>query len=168
MYALNGLMSNDSGWTNIEASSSAEIHCGDDYIFRYYVGAAGVNATAEKKALTLLYTDSIVKAYKIFSSDESFEGITNVYDLNRHPNETMVVDDALYHAFELIAETGNRAIYLAPVYTEYDNLFFCNDDSETVNYDAYQNGEVAAYFSEVAAYSNDPSDVNVEDRKSVV
>lgn len=50
MYALNGLMSNDSGWTNIEASSSAEIHCGDDYIFRYYVGAAGVNATAEKKA----------------------------------------------------------------------------------------------------------------------
>ena len=134
----------------------------DDYIFRYYVGAAGVNATAEKKALTLLYTDSIVKVYKIFSSDESFEGITNVYDLNRHPNETMVVDDALYHAFELIAETGNRAIYLAPVYTEYDNLFFCNDDSETVNYDAYQNGEVAAYFSEVAAYSNDPSDVNVE------
>ncbi len=85
-----------------------------------------------------------------------------MYDLNRHPNETMVVDDALYHAFELIAETGNRAIYLAPVYTEYDNLFFCNDDSETVNYDAYQNGEVAAYFSEVAAYSNDPSDVNVE------
>ena len=48
------------------------------------------------------------------------------------------------------------------MYTEYDNLFFCNDDSETVNYDAYQNGEVAAYFSEVAAYSNDPSDVNVE------
>ena len=32
----------------------------------------------------------------------------------------------------------------------------------SVNYDAYQNGEVAAYFSEVAAYSNDPSDVNVE------
>ena len=75
MYALNGLMSNDSGWTNIEVGSSAEIHCGDDYIFRYYVGAAGVNATAEKKALTLLYTDSIVKAYKIFSSDESFEGM---------------------------------------------------------------------------------------------
>lgn len=50
MYALNGLMSNDSGWTNIEASSSAEINCGDDFIFQYYVGAAGVNATAEKKS----------------------------------------------------------------------------------------------------------------------
>lgn len=162
MYALNGLMSNDSGWTNIEASSSAEINCGDDFIFQYYVGAAGVNATAEKKALTLLYTDSIVKAYKMFSSDESFEEITNVYDLNQHPNETLVVDDALYHAFELIEETGSRAIYLAPVYAEYENLFFCNDDSETVSYDAYQNGEVAAYFSEVAAYSNDPSKVNVK------
>lgn len=49
MYALNGLMSNDSGWTNIEVGSSAEIHCGDNFIFQYYVGAAGVNATAEKK-----------------------------------------------------------------------------------------------------------------------
>lgn len=68
----------------------------------------------QKKALTLLYTDSIVKAYKMFSMDESFEGITNVYDLNQHPNETMVVDDVLYHAFELIAETETRAIYLAP------------------------------------------------------
>ena len=34
MYALNGLMSNDSGWTNIEACSSAEILCGDEYYFR--------------------------------------------------------------------------------------------------------------------------------------
>ena len=65
MYALNGLMSNDSGWTNIEASSSAEINCGDDFIFQYYVGAAGVKChRRKKKALTLLYTDSIVKAYK--------------------------------------------------------------------------------------------------------
>lgn len=55
MYALNGLMSNDSGWTNIEASSSAEINCGDDFIFQYYVGAAGVNATAEKSADAALH-----------------------------------------------------------------------------------------------------------------
>ena len=72
MYALNGLMSNDSGWTNIEVGSSAEIHCGDDYIFRYYVGAAGVNATAEKKALTLLYTDSIVKECETGSEGGAF------------------------------------------------------------------------------------------------
>lgn len=50
MYALNGLMSNDSGWTNIEVGSSAEIHCGDDYIFRYYVGAAGVKCHRRKKS----------------------------------------------------------------------------------------------------------------------
>lgn len=162
VYALNGLMSNDSGWTNIEASSSAEISCGDDFIFQYYVGAAGADATAEKKALTLLYTDSIVKAYELFSSDESFDGITNVYDLNQHPNEILTVDDALYQAFELIAETKSREIYLAPVYAEYENLFFCNDDSETVNYDAYQNEEVADYFAKVVAYSNDPSMVDLQ------
>ena len=45
---------------------------------------------------------------------------------------------------------------------EYDNLFFCNDDAETVSFDAYQNTEVAAYFSEITAYTNDPEMVNLE------
>ena len=162
VYALNGLMSNDSGWTNIEASSSAEINCGDDFIFQYYIGAAGVNATTEKKALTLLYTESVVKAYQMFCNDESFEGITNVYDINEHPNEELTVDAVLYQALEQIVSSGRRELYLAPVYTEYDNLFFCNDDVETVSFDGYQNEEVASYFSEVASYANDPDMVNME------
>ena len=162
LYALNGLMSNDSGWTNIEASSSADINCGEDFIFRYYIGAAGVNATAEKKALTLLYTDSVVKSYQMFCNDSSFEGMTNIYDINKHPNEVLTVDAALYAAFEQIAETGRREIYLAPVYTEYDNLFFCNDDAETVSFDGYQNEEIASYFLSVASYTNDPEMVNLK------
>lgn len=162
IYALNGLMSNDSGWTGVEASSSAETNCGDDFIFQYYIGAAGVDATAERKALTLLYTDIMVKAYELFHNDESFEGVTNVYEINQHPNETLEVDPVLYDAFEKIAESGRRELYLAPVYLEYKNLFFCNDDSETVNYDAVQNPEVAQYFKEVADFAGNPEMVDMK------
>ena len=162
IYALNGLMSNDSGWTSIEASSSAETNCGDDFVFQYYVGAAGVDATAEKKALTLLYTDALVKAYEVFHNDEAFEGVNNIYEINQHPNEELTVDPVLYGAFETVAEYGRREVYLAPVYLEYKNLFFCNDDSETFHYDAEQNADVRTYFGEIAAYANDPSMVNVE------
>ena len=162
VYALNGLMKNDSGWTNIEVSSSADINCGEDFIFQYKIGVSGMDATAEKKALTLLYTDAAVKAYQNFQNDETFEGVTSVYDINQHPNEELTVDPILYQAFEIFAYTGRRELYLAPIYREYDNLFFCNDDAETVSFDAYQNTEVAAYFSEITAYTNDPEMVNLE------
>ena len=162
IYALNGLMTTDSGWTSIEASSSAETNCGDDFIFQYYIGASGVDATAERKALTILYTDIMVKAYEIFHNDESFDGVTNVYDINQHPNETLEVDPALYNALEEVVESGRRELYLAPIYQEYKNLFFCNDDSETVNYDAVQNPEVAAYFKEIASFAGDSSKIDLK------
>ncbi len=161
-YAFHGLMSNDSGWTNIEASSSAELNCGDDFIFQYYIGAAGVNATAEKKALTLLYTDAVVKAYEMFNNDGSFDGMTNLYDINQHPNEELTVDEALYHALEQIGESGRRELYLAPIYADYDNLFFCNDDAMTVDFDAWTNEELASYYTQMLTYTNDPAAVSVE------
>ena len=162
IYALNGLMSNDSGWTNIEVSSSAETNCGEDFIFQYYIGAGSVDATAERKALTLLYTDIMVKSYELFHNDEAFEDVTNIYEINQHPNEVLEVDPVLYQAFETVVESGRREIYLAPIYVEYKNLFFCEDDSQTVNYDVEQNADLSDYFAQVLPYCNDPSMVNVE------
>lgn len=162
VYALNGLMGSESGWTEIKVSSSADINCGEDFIFRYNIGNAGVSASAESKALTLLYTEASQKAYKMFNNDASYEGITSVYDINQKPNQELVVDEALYHAFELMQRSGRRELYLAPVYAEYDNLFFCSDDSETVNYDAYRNEDVKDYFSEVIQYAGSPEMINLE------
>lgn len=161
-YAFNGLMSTESGLIVIEAGTAAETDFGDDFMFQYYIGVSGVNAAAEKKAITLLYTDSIAKAYQSFHSGESFDGITNVYDINKHPNEELVVDEVLYHAFELLEQYGRRELYFAPIYTEYDNLFFCNDDSETINYDAYQNADVAHYFAQIVSYANNPQMIDLQ------
>lgn len=161
-YAVSSYFSADSGWREIQVESTAKTNCGNEFIFQYYLGDSGISATAENKALITLYTEAAINAYQLFNSDEDFEGVNNLHYLSRHPNETVEVDKVLYEAFALLEEYGNRSLYLAPVYAEYNNLFYCNDDSQTVNFDPYQNGEVLEYFSEILAFANDPEAVNIE------
>ena len=54
----------------------------------------------------------------------SFDGVKNLYYINQHPNEEIEVEEVLYQAFSLLEKYGNRAIYLAPVYIQYKNLFW--------------------------------------------
>lgn len=161
-YAVSSYFSADSGWREIQVESTAKTNCGNEFIFRYYLGDSGISATAENKALITLYTEAAINAYQLFNSDEDFEGVNNLHYLSRHPNEAVEVDKVLYDAFALLEEYGNRSLYLAPVYAEYNNLFYCNDDSQTVNFDPYQNGEVLEYFSEILAFANEPEAVNIE------
>ena len=160
-YSLIGYLTADAGWTTIEADSS-EPNCSDELIFQYDIGAGELSATAEKKAVSALYTETTKKAYQLFHTSMSFDGVMNLYEINRHPNEEIVVEDVLYQAFSLLEKHGNRAIYLAPVYVQYQNLFGCKDDVETVDFDPYQNEEMAAYFAEISAFAQDEHAVRVE------
>ena len=70
-----------------------------------------------------MYSNLCSEAYRIFQSDEEYFGAddapaANLAYLNKHPNEVVTVDSALYSAFELIRDNGSRYPYLAPVYTE--------------------------------------------------
>lgn len=49
---------------------------------------------------SLIYTDAAVKGYRLFNIDESFDDVTNLYDINQHPNEVMTVDPVLYDALK--------------------------------------------------------------------
>ena len=160
-YAVSSLVRGDPGWTEIEVSSS-EANCGNEFVFLYELGAGDISPTAEKKALTLLYTEAVEQAYKLFNCDAGFEGVNNVYTLNQHPNEVLEVDEALYDAFSLLQSYGNRSLYMAPIYARYDDMFFCNDDVETLDYDPYQSSEVAAEYQELAAYASDPAQVELQ------
>ena len=160
--AVAGFLGTDPGWQTIEASSSAETNCAGNFTFYYELGAAGISAAAEKRALVNVYTQAAVTAYRLFSADGSFEGVTNVYDLNQHPNEVLTVDEGLYAAFELLERYGDRSVYLGPVYEIYDDLFLCQEDWQTQEFDPYVNPEIAAYYAGVAAYARDRSSVQVE------
>ena len=160
-YAFITLFSSEPGWVEIKANEGDPSYAAN-FILLYNVGASGASASAENKALTGLYTQAATKAWQLFNNTQTAEDVPNVRYLNDHPNETIAVDEALYKAFEQVARSGNRALYLAPVAELYDNLFLCADDVLTVDFDPLLNPELRAFFAESAEFANDPAAINVE------
>ncbi len=160
-YGMNALLSKEPGWQEIEADSRGDANCAQDFVFLYQLGVSGVSATAEHKALIMVYTEACEQAYELFHSRQSFEGVNNVYYMNRHPNEEIVVDPVLYQAFEQLQVMENRYLYLAPVWVQYDDIFVCTDDSQIVDFDPYTNPEVAEEYKAVAAFASDAESVEL-------
>lgn len=160
-YSFVSYRTADAGWTTIEAGSS-EANCSDELIFQYYLGAGELSATAEKRAVSTLYTELTKTAYQLFHTTEGFAGVHNLYYINQHPNEEIEVDEMLYEAFSMMERYGNRAVYLAPVYVQYSNLFGCNDDVGTVDFDPYQNEGIAQYFAEIISFAGDKEAIDVQ------
>lgn len=160
-YSLISFLTVDAGWTTIEAGSS-EADCSGELIFQYYIGAGELSATAEKRAVKKLYSELTRTSYQLFHTSQGFDGVHNLYYINQHPNEEIEVDEMLYEAFSMIEKHGNRAVYLAPVYVQYSNLFGCNDDVETVDFDPYQNEEIARYFADIASFAGDKDAIDIQ------
>lgn len=161
-YAFSRLMTPESGWQAIEAGSAAGANCGGDFEFLYELGAGGESPTAENRAVSALYTDACRRMFQLFHTMESFEGVTNLRDINLHPNETLEVDGVLYEAFAAIQRHGSRAIYLGPVYARYDDLFSCENDSQLVDFDPRLSESVRREYGEIAAFAADPQSIDVQ------
>ena len=158
-YAFVNLMSpGEPGWTEIKAETSG-LSYADEFVFFYEIGVSGSSASSEQKALSRLYASLAEKAWQLFSNAEGSEGIRV---LNDHPGEIVQVDAALYEAFQAVEASGDRGLYLGPVAEIYDNLFYCQDDVLTVDFDPLLNDDLRAFFARVAAFASDPQAINVE------
>ena len=160
-YAFTQLLSPEDGWQTIEASTSEGVGCGNEFVFYYELGAAGASASAENRAVTQLYSNACRRMYQVFHTLESFEGVGNLRDVNLHPNETLVVDEVLYRAFETVQRYGDRTVYLGPVYERYNGLFRCTDDSQLVDFDPYLSEAVREEYAAAAAFAGDPGAVDL-------
>lgn len=160
-YGVYLLVHRDPGWEVIEPAP-ASTSCAAEFQLTYNLGQGETPAKAESRSLNALYSQALVTAYQLFTESEGFDDICNVFYLNEHPNETVTLDPALYHAFEQIVNSGDRTIYLAPAYLRYNDLFDCTFDSQTVDFDPLVSDEVAAEYAELAAYANDTASVNLE------
>ena len=129
VYGFMNFLRGDSGWREISVKAGSELNCSEDFTLKYNVGAGGVSAGGEAKALSLIYTDAAVKGYRLFNIDESFDDVTNLYDINQHPNEVMTVDPVLYDALKKVSDANCREIYLGPLYASLENLCMSNDDA---------------------------------------
>lgn len=160
-YAVNQLLTPDMGWQTIKAGSTDGATCAGEFVFLYELGAAGGSVTAESKAVSALYTDACRKMYQLYHTQESFEGVVNLREINLHPNEPLMVDEALYRAFETVQRHGDRTIYLGPVYARYNDLFNCLDDAQLVDFDPYLSGEVREEYAAAAAFACDPAAIDL-------
>ncbi|MBQ3275604.1 MAG: hypothetical protein IJH47_00920 [Oscillospiraceae bacterium] len=160
-YALTRLLTPDTGWQEIQTSRGG-YSVGSDFVFYYDLGAGGGSPTAEKKKLTVLYTQAAAEAYQIFDAHQRYEGVGNLASLSDAPNETVTVDPGLYRALEKLERSGRRELYLAPVYEMYYSLFHCQELSETEDFDPFRNRDLADWCREAAAFAADPEAVSLE------
>lgn len=154
-YGIHALLKRNSGWQSVDAYPSG-VDCSGDFTLQYYFDGIGSSATVEYKAVSAVYTTALEEAYLLYDS----EGY--LAEINAHPNEEVEVDPTLYRALEMIQTAGNRCLYLAPVYVEYNRVFLPQNEDEAARYDPGQNDEIAAYVAELAAFANDPSQIDLE------
>lgn len=146
-------VSTDPGWQTVEVESES-FNCGGEFVLNYNLGASGSDPSDEEKAVKRLYTKAAEDAYTFFYKEGQLSRIK--------PGETVSVAPELYSALELIQSYGNRSIYLAPVYVEYDRIFVCENEDEARFYDPACEPEIAQYVQQVAEFAADPEMIDLE------
>lgn len=158
---LNSVLKTEPGWQSVRATSD-QPNCGAEFVLMYDYSELGAAASQTNKALETKYSAACVDAFAIFSPDISKDGLGNVSYVNASPNQEIEVDPALYAAFELLERHGNRNLFLAPVYVEYDRIFRSESDPEAMSNDPAKNPEVKAYIDEMIHYTSDEQMISLD------
>lgn len=160
VYCFVVFITPDAGWTRIEATQG--LNDNGEFVFQYYLGAEGADVKAENRAVTALYNQASEKVFKLFHDKEGFEGVVNIYEINRSPNKELEVDEALYNVFSLFKSFDSRYLYIAPIYSRYDDLFYCLDDSALADFDPLSSEEVREEYKAVAEFINNPEMIDLQ------
>lgn len=148
-HGIHLLFNKQPGWQTVEISSDTR-NCSGDFTLQYYL-SGGVNE--EYRRVVAVYGQACADAYRYFSTDGELGTIV--------PNTPVEISPVLYQALEKIKSSGNRCIYLAPVYSEYRRMFLCENEAEAAIYDPQQNEEIAQQIAELAAWCNDPAVIDL-------
>lgn len=158
---LMGALKTPAGWQTVEGNTTG-LHCGEEFVLNYEFGAGENSATAENKQLQQLYGKTLEDAWKLFFNEAGETDLTGIHAINRRPNEEITVDARLYKALAQMVESGSRALYLAPVYAEYDRVFYSQTDSEARENDPGLNQEQRAYVQLLADRAGDSEMIELQ------
>lgn len=161
-YGFMQLLRSDAGWQQIGAVTGQELSCAEDFTLQYDLGAGQTSVKEEDRALSRLYGEASVAALRMFSNTSAWPEEHNVRYLNEHPNEIVTVQPGLYKALETVHASGDRTLYLGPLYELYNNVFTCEDDVLTAEFDPRRSDETRRYFAACLTYADDPAAVDVE------
>ena len=154
-------LSEKKGWKTLTVETVAE-SCAGDFVCYYYLDKSGTGGRKHLNSVKDDYAEACYYAYRIFNATTEFEGFTNLATLNKNVNTEVRVDSNLYSAFTLMGESGSRALYLAPVYSYYYDLFFAYDETSAALNDPNKNADVAEAFTKILSYANSDEHINLE------
>ena len=140
---VTSLLKKDAGWREIEVSDKTT-GFSQEFVLQYQLGVLG-DATTEYRALTSLYTEYGNYFYALFDKYVAYEDIVNVYEINRAPNSILTVDPVLYDALAAMVASEERYLYLAPIYTEYSDLFVAENDHFAAGSDPWRSEDAQRY-----------------------
>ena len=160
-FGLFSLLGEEDGWQTIELTEKSVIS-EDDFALNYNLGAGELSATKEKRLVENAYTELLNETYKLFDIYNSYDGIVNLYHLNRHHNEELKVSGVLYDAIEKVKAAGSRDIYLGSLQSVYRNVFLCTDDINAADSDPARNQEDAEFLKTLSMYASDPEMIDLE------
>ncbi len=161
-YALFTGLTRPAGWTQIEPVSASSESIAVDLTMFYDLGASGRSTTAEYRDVSALYTELCAKAYRLFHAQYGFDGVYNLYYINRHPGEVITLDPVLYKALETVMNAQSRVLFAGAFYREYINLFADTEDASAALVDPYKSEEVADYFAQLSVFTSDPNHIDLE------
>lgn len=158
--ALMGWLGTDPGWQEVE-DVAVGLSLAEEFTLMYDFDNAG-DPTAERKALTTLYSQGLQDAYYLFSPRDSREGEKNIAYLNAHPNEIVEVSPELYQAISLLAASADRHVFLAPVTVEYNRVFSCENELEASLYIPREDSGTMTWIAQLLPFVEDPQSIRLE------
>ena len=155
---VNSLVSTQTGWQQVEPANP-ETGIAQDFILCYNIGQTDMAASAELKAVSAHYGETLDHGYRVLSN-VPVENYVNLYTLNSQPNTAVAVDPLLYAAFQTLEDS--RLVYFAPLLEQYRSLFACSYDEEAEKFDPARTPELAQFAAEITRFAMDPESVQVK------
>ena len=159
VIGITGALNKESGWTRVTVNSGYPVVASADLDFEYYLGK---KATAEYKQVSTLFSEASYRAYQVYHPTQAYPDLGNLCSVNDAPNQELTVAPELYRAFALLQSKNCRALFLAPVYAQYDAVFRSQSDEEAAIYDPLYSEEAAAYVEELMGFVSDPDAISLD------
>lgn len=152
-YAINSLLTPQTGWQQMEASGSKT---GFATQFTLYYD---VQSTLDYRKVSTAYTEAGDAAYQALSAFP-VEQCKNLYTLNSTPNEPVEIDPILYRALEQMADS--RQLFYGPIWEQYNSLYQCTQDLDAEKFDPDFSPAVLEFVDNIASFAQDPQSIAIE------
>ena len=163
VYAFTHLGGEEKGWQKVTLDKVVDESSYFDFTLSYEFGKTKKSVKREKNALSEAYKSLCREAYILFDRTTEYDGMGNLCTVNRHPNETVTVEPALYKAFETYAfYSTNRLLYLNALTEHVEALVSSDSDEALSEYDPYTTDSVREFFNKTAEFAMNPESVQLE------